>query len=460
MRFRTTLIVALVAAAFGAYVYLHEVRGGEDRARRRAAAEKLLGIEPASVTAVHITRSGTRFEFERRGDTWIILQPTPAPCDPRLMTAFLDTLATARREDEVGGGDLVRYGLDSPAAQVEIVTGSGTRKLALGRINPLQTLVYVLVDDRKDVMLTTSALLTQSLNNAFGWRDKRMTDVDPERVERMEFRTLTRGSLVVKRSTRRAWHVEGPIAWRVDPVHAQNLLQGLARLECIGIGAEHKVEVNKYGLGNRRFGALLQAADGTALADVVVGFEDGHGAYFGMVPNKPEVFKVDGRLVNAWFELVGEPRDRKALPPFLPEKIDRIRVRTSDDTFELRRLSAIDWKVAASQKVDSTFALAPGSVDGLLTSLATLEVSGYPDPQPPASTYDPASIEVLLYASGEQVSGIEIGTRDPRGIQLIARGPGEPAVFHISPAALLDVPFDLERLKAEGEPSPEGTDRG
>jgi len=287
-----------------------------------------------------------------------------------------------------------------------------------------------------------------------------MTDVDPDRVERMEFRTLTRGSLVVKRTARRAWHVEGPIAWRVDPVHAQNLLQGLARLECIGIGAEHKVEVNKYGLGNRRFGALLQAADGTALADVVVGFEDGHGAYFGMVPNKPEVFKVDGRLVNAWFELVGEPRDRKALPPFLPEKIDRIRVRTSDDTFELRRLSAIDWKVAASQKVDSTFALAPGSVDGLLTSLATLEVSGYPDPQPPASTYDPASIEVLLYASGEQVSGIEIGTRDPRGIQLIARGPGEPAVFHISPAAMLDVPFDLERLKAEGEPGPEGTDRG
>jgi len=40
----------------------------------------------------------------------------------------------------------------------------------LGNINPLQTLVYSLVDDSKTVVLTTSSLLTYSLTNAFGWR--------------------------------------------------------------------------------------------------------------------------------------------------------------------------------------------------------------------------------------------------------------------------------------------------
>jgi hypothetical protein len=49
----------------------------------------------------------------------------------------------------------------------------------------------------------------------------------------------------VKRDRQRVWRVEGPIAWRADPVRTQNLLHGLARLECVGVGEENKVDVLK-----------------------------------------------------------------------------------------------------------------------------------------------------------------------------------------------------------------------
>src|SRR5262245_52952411 len=102
LKFRTTWIVLLLAALLGGYVYWHEVRGGRARDARKAAAAKLLGIDPAQVTAVRITHSGTLHELQKRGGAWFLLRPLPAPADPANMAAFLDTLAAALREDEVG----------------------------------------------------------------------------------------------------------------------------------------------------------------------------------------------------------------------------------------------------------------------------------------------------------------------------------------------------------------------
>jgi len=381
------------------------------------------------------------------------------PCDPRVIGAFLDTLAAARREDEVGRGDLVRYGLDAPAAVLEVDAGGRTRRLQFGSINPLQTSVYVLLDDSKEVVLTTSALLTGSLNNVFGWRDKRMIDVEPDQITRMIFRTIRSGDLVIRRDAKLGWQVEGPVAWRVDPVRAQSLVVGLARLDAVGIGAENKADAAKMGFGSRRFSAEVEAADGRKVGDLVLGFADGKGAYFGIVPDKPEIFRVDSALPDLWANLAGEPRDRKALPPFIPDHVTRVRVQTADDVFELQRRSAVDWKVVSSQRADSTFAIAPGAVDGMLTSLATLEVAGYPPQQPSPAQYEPTEIQVLLYTDAGPVSGLEIGRKDPHSMHLFARGPGEPAVFWLSPSALLDVPFDLDRLRPEGEPAPESADR-
>jgi hypothetical protein len=331
--------------------------------------------------------------------------------------------------------------------------------LAFGRINPLQTLVYVQVDGKEDVLLTTSSLLTQSLNGAFGWREKRMIDVDPASVERISFRTLKDGELAMRRDPQHGWRVEGGVPWRCDPLRARSLVESLARLDAVGIAAENKANLGEYGLDNRRVGVQVEAL-GQVAGDLVVGFDDGKGAYFGIVPDKPEVFRVDAKTVDAWVELVRSPRDRRALQPFNPEKISRIKVHSPDDVFELRRLSSVDWRVVSSTRFDSTLTLASGAVDALLAELASLEVAGYPDRQPPATMFDPSPMQVLLYEAGEPVAGIDIGTKDPQGMNLFARGAGEPAAFLLSPAALLKLPYDLDRLKSDETPAPEGTDRG
>lgn len=459
MRFRGTLIVMLLAAALGAWVYFHEVRGGAKRAHRKAQAESLLGIDRSAPTAIRVTHTGTVFDLQKRGEVWMLLRPTTAPADPRLIVAYLDTLAAAKRDEHVGGGDLVRYGLDAPAAVVEIDAGGRTRKLSLGRINPLQTLVYVLVDDDKDVYLTTSSLLTMSLANAFGWRDKRMIDTDPEKVDRMTFTTLNAGKVSVRRDPQHGWRVEGDVPFRADPRLVQNLVTSLARLETVGIVQESKAEVPRYGLDNRRQTAVLEQG-GRVVGDLVTGLAEGGGKYFAIVPDKPEIFRVDGRVVDAWYALARQPRDPLAFTPFVPDAVTRIRVETPDDHFELRRLSAVDWQVAESQRADSTLAIAPGMIDALLADLATIEVAGWPERQPPPGTFEPATLRILLFADAQLLAGLEIGSKDPRSLHIVARGPGEPAAFLLSPADLMRLPLDLDKYKSGETPAPADADRG
>ena len=458
MKFRATWIVLAIVIALGAYVYWNEKRTDRQNVEREAAA-RLLALDPAQVTAIRITHSGTVHELQKKGDAWFLTRPLPAPADPRTVSAFLDTLATARREDEVGRGNLPRYGLDAPAAVVEIVTGDGTQRLHFGRINPQQTLVYVMVNDEKDVLLTTSSLLTASLANAFGWRDKRVVELSPREIDRVVIRTVADGTLAIHDDPGHGWRVEGPVPWRVDPARGTTVLLGFAQLNAVGIGAEHKADLGAYGLTNKRVGVSLEKG-GNVLADVVIGFADGAGAYFAMVDDKPEVFRIDGRLFETAVSLVRDPRDRKVMWEFDPAKVDRIEVDSPDDRFELRRRSAQDWKVAASTRYDSTLALGSGMVDALLTDLATLEVAEFPAQQPPASAYDPPRIEVRLFTGTTPVSSLSIGRKDPRGMNAFARAKDEPAVFLISPSALLKIPFALDRLKADEEPAPEGADRG
>lgn len=460
MKFKNTWVVLLLAVVLGGWVYWHEVRGAKQRSEGRAAAAKLLPVTADAVTGIRVRHSGTMFQLEKRHSVWVLMQPVPAPCDPVAVAAFLDTLAAARVEDKVGGGELARYGLDAPAALVEVDAAGKTYKLQLGRINPQQTLVYVMRGDDKDVLLTTSTLLTYSLNTAFGWRDKRITNLAAGQMQRFTIRTPAAGEASFALDPQYGWRTLGDVAWRVDPARGLSVVGELEHLNAAGIAAENKGDARQFQVNNHRVGLQGWDAAGNVVVDLVLGLNDGQGSYFGVVPDKPEVFKVDERFVETAFSLVSEPRDRRALMPFDPEKIDMIRVVSIADRFELRRRSAQDWKVVSSTKVDSTFALATGSVDALLTDMATMEVQGFPARQPSAAKMADVPIVLHLFSGGKEVAGLEIGTKQPDGLFVYARAPGEPAVFLLSPTSVLKVPFDLERLKADETTAPEGGDKG
>ena len=459
MKFRGTLIALVLAVGLGVYVLSTE-RHEKRAAAERAALARLLPVTPADVVRISCVSGDDRTLLERRGAKWVISNPISADCDLPVVSAFLDTLAEARIEEEVGSGDHTRYGLDHPAAVVEVTETSGrTHRLRLGRINPLQTLVYVLVDDSDQVRLTTSSLLTFSLTSDFGWRDKRMIDVDPESVGRMEFYTLNAGALAVRRDPDAGWVADGPLPWRVDPVRARGLLLALARLRAVGVSAEDKVDRGRFGLDNRRMRAELQSADGQTVAEVVFGLALDEGSYFALVADKPEIFRVDGSVVDTFVEFAREPRDRHLFPFFDPDSVTRVEVNGPADRFTLERRSHTRWIVAAAQKADSTYALDSGKVGAMLEQLGTLTIAEFPQSQPKEALVEPPQLQIVLHGRNGPLSGLRVGLKDPHGMLVFARGLKDRAAFLVSPALLIELPFDLQRLGTGETEAPPGAER-
>jgi hypothetical protein len=460
MKFRGTIIALAAALGLVGYVLWSEQRERR-QSEERASLARLVSIERDALTTLLFSHSGRRITLENRSGKWVVSRPIMAACDPRTIVTFLDTLEAARVEDNVGSGNLTRYGLDAPAAQVEIVgPGETTHRLRFGRINPLQTLVYVMVDDSEDVVLTTSSLLSYALRSDFGWRDKRMIDVDPSRIARMRFRAGNAGSLSVHRDSVGLWRSERGFPWRTDPVKTRDVLLKLASLEAVAVTAENKRDANKFGLGNRRFSAVLEYEGGRMAGDLVLGTARGEGSYHAIVPQKPEIFRVHSDVVTAMVEFTRDPRDRRLFPSFNPDDVRHIEVASPTDRFVVERRSRTRWVVASSQKQDSTFAIDPGKILGTLETMATLVVAGFPKAQPDSSLYEPPELVVTLYGADGILSGLRVGRKDPNGLNSFASGIWDQAVTLVSPLTLIELPFDLDRLGTDEIEVPVDIDRG
>ena len=461
MKFRGTLVALAVVLGLGLVVWFS---GQRDRkgAAERAALAKLLPVQAADVVRLGFAHGDTRIELERRDAGWVLVTPVSANCEDAVVASFLDTLAAARMEQRLGSGERARYGLDHPAATVRLETRGGKRhEIACGRINPLQTLVYVLVDADDEVCLTTSSLLSGALTSAFGWRDKRMIEVPADSVACLRFTTIRDGSLVVRRDTRDAWVTEGPVAWRVDPVRLRGLLLQLSALRAIGVASENKQDLAKFGLDNRKLSAILEDGTGNVLGDLVFGYALHEGAYYAIVPDKPEIFEVEGQMVETLVGLVQQPRDRRVFPPFDPETVTRLDIKAPEDRFVIERRGVTQWAVRQGDKVDSSFALDPGRVHALLEQMATMEVTDFPQQQPGRDVVEPPAWSIDVYGANGLVSGLRIGHRDPKGgLHVFAQGPWDRAVFLLSPALLLNLPFDIQRLGTGETEVPVDAERG
>ncbi len=458
MKFRGTLITLVIAAGLAAYLFYSE-RQSAQRATERDKLARL--VKATDFDSMRFAFSGRLIQLQRRGDIWVVTHPISAPTDPRRIHTFLDTLRAARIEERVGEENLARYGLDHPAAEVnlEASDGSSTR-LRFGRINPLQTLVYALVDDSDEVVLTTSSLLTYALTSDFGWRDKRMIDTSPAAVQRMRFRTINAGSLTVARHPQRGWEAENRNPWRIDPLKMENVVRTFCKLSAVGVAAENKETLDKYGLGSRRMSVVLEGEGERVLGDVVFGFARGEGTYYAMVPDKPEVFEAADAAVKTFVEFTRDYRDRNVFPKFDVAQVTRFEVSSPTDSFAVVRRGLSGWQVAHSVQHDTTLALDPGRVQLMLEDLMSMKIVEFPDSQPAAAVVDPIEWRVDLYGEDGWLSGIEVARRDPNGLHTFVRGRYDEWWVLLPVTTMIGLPFDLERYKMEGVEVEESSNRG
>ena len=130
MKLKTNVIVGAIFALLLAFVYFHEIKGGQERRQAAERSKQLVDFKESEVERLSLIRPEGGIEVERtEGSQWRIVLPVEDGADGEAVERYLRNIAESEREkvvvdsaDALSVETSARYGLDRPRLKVLIET--------------------------------------------------------------------------------------------------------------------------------------------------------------------------------------------------------------------------------------------------------------------------------------------------------------------------------------------------
>jgi hypothetical protein len=464
MRPRSTLLLALVVAALGAFVWFYEIEGGAERAEKEEAAKHFFpDVDAEDISSIELrTEDGTNVRLEREGDAgWKLVAPLAAPADRFAADGIASTLAELTPEATFDTPEpLASYGLEVEPA-VRFRAGDRDLALRLGNTTPVGGNLYATDGEGKRVVTLASWRKNALVKTLKQLRDGRILDFDRAQVKGVTIAGPD-GRVVLAR-VENGWKIAEPVDAKADADAVEGLLSDLQYLRADEFvdapAADAALGLDEPWLRielTRESGEPLTLAAGATHEDrrVVRGsagrtFEVGTSRLESL-PRQLGAFRWKqlasfGTDEAAAFELRlaepgaaeplvvrGEPDEQegwRTTPPAAPGKASRI-------VTELSALRAEE--VAADAMGDAELAGL-----GLAPPRAALLVRGKANEG---------------HADGPVLADVRLGAPQPDG-RIPAQRAGEPTVYWLVPAVAEALPTSAaawrESFAAKEEPKPE-----
>ena len=228
---RNTLLLALVVAALGAFVWFYEIEGGAEREKREAASKQLFpDVTAEQIQSIELrTEEGTNVRLERTAEAdWKIVAPLAAPADRFAVDGVASTLAELTPEATFDTPEpLENYGL-AVEPSVRFRAGDEDYALRLGNATPVGGNVYATDAEGKRVVAIASwrkNALTKTLKQL---RDGRVIDFDRTAVKGITLESAD-GRVVLARVDD-GWRIAEPVDAKADADAVEGLLSDLQYL--------------------------------------------------------------------------------------------------------------------------------------------------------------------------------------------------------------------------------------
>jgi len=310
MKFRNTLLLLLLTAAVGAYVYFYEIKGGEEREKEKTAAGKLIDIKKDSVTAITIRPDGV--ELKKIGATWELTAPVQYQADDGTVSSLLSSLESAQRDQKditTSRADYAGFGLE-PARTELIVRHEKAKQdtLYLGDGNVTTTMVYARVNNDPEVVLTSNGLSNNAKKALLDWRNKDLLVFDNNAANRLLLATPKNRFELKKENGK--WQMLAPLKAAADESKISSLLSRVRYGRINEFTTEQMDDAKNYGLEKPAYEFTVFFGANDAQKALNFGKKDGAN-YYAHDPARPQVFKVDTSLVKDLNVSVMDLRNKK-----------------------------------------------------------------------------------------------------------------------------------------------------
>ena len=379
-RLTSTLVLAVILAALGGYIYFVELKkpATSGPVKEKAFTVTADDIEELSIKAA----GGETTRLQKAGGGWQMVEPVKADADSAEPTSIASSLSTVEIERVVdeNPASVSDYGLDPPRVDVgfRLKGQKDLQHLHIGEKTPTGGDLYARRQNDKRVFLI-SAFLDNTFNRtSFDLRDKNILKFDRSKVDSVEIVNGPSTLQFVKHGEVE-WNVVKPVAARGDFGAIDGVLSTISSTQVQRFIAPEATGLAQYGLDKPTLTVTL-AGGGTQSA-LLIGKSTGEGTYFAKDSNRPIVFSVGENLLKDLRKELNDVR-RKDLFEFRPFTANRVEFVRSGGTVALEKTKGKDdadvWKTGTGTQLDTTKAEDP------LMKFANLRVESFETTPPPA----------------------------------------------------------------------------
>jgi hypothetical protein len=413
----------------------------------------LLTVAVPDIARVTIERGSERLAFERRDKwpgRWQMVEPKDVAAEPMRLETLVRTLKDLPRSVDSGTitGDAAAYGLDAPAAKVELwgnpAQTSGEPARLLGTLEAgkvIRGTRYVRPDHRPWFDTVDAKLLAALDLPLDDWREHVVLGVATFEVVSVAIKHEDQ-LIRAERSRRGQWKLTSPVKTPANPAKVESLLAALSALRVVtgsdGYVADDVKDFGPYGLAPPTVTVeLTTTREGAPLRVLEVGKPvPGHSdRVFVRQGNQNDVVAVEAKALSEVPESSVTLRSQQVMD-IEPAAVSRVEVAASGITFSMQK-EAAGWelKEPRKEKADAR------SIQSFLAQLAALKTSEFLEPKrlrdaglnPPLS-----SIKVWERAHEESSAVLYVGRYDLLRKTVYAQLPLDQVVLAL-PDTVVDV---------------------
>jgi hypothetical protein len=373
MRWQTSVVLAVLLAAVGAFYYVYDVRMAPEREKAEGRKGRVFTAETQDVTQLTLKRPTESIELKREGEGWQMTAPLRARADRGPVEEVITSALTSKIDREIAAAPAspAEFGLDKPAAELTLALKDGKQLgLLLGAKSPTGVWVYAQERGKPNVFVIGDSVLRDATRPVGDFRDKTILAFDRPQVTGLEI--VTRDDTIVLEPADKGWKLTRPVALGADPDTVGGFLEKLGGAKVKEFVAENPPSLAPYGLDKPWRVTLVTGKDkDRASRTLLIGrVETGKGVY-AMRGGESSVLLVPDDVWTALPKNVAALRD-KTVVQLDRDKVTRLDVDSAQGLVTLVREND-RWKLVAPQALPADQVEA-GAV---LTKLQNLRAQGF-----------------------------------------------------------------------------------
>ena len=240
MRYWPTLVMVLVLAGLGLYLYAIELPQKESHERQDTADKKVLLFDQETLSGLTIKTDRHELVFARTPEKgWMMTAPLSTEADQREVQNLIRALVTGTvtRVVEDHPTNLIPFGLDNPVTTITVAAGAARETFSIGDSGPLTSTLYVLRESDRKVLLTNLAPKDFVNKTLMTFRRKDLLHVSQSDVDRIRLTYATTEIVLYQgqEKPKSKWKLRYPIEAEADQTEVRAFLFRLEDLKALGI---------------------------------------------------------------------------------------------------------------------------------------------------------------------------------------------------------------------------------